>query len=314
VETRLAQRAEGMAGALVVSPAILDTLDPYASYLAGRKIRPRTRDVYRREVGAFARWIGDESTIADASALRVARYQATIGHLAAATIGKKLSAIRSWCRWCQRMRLRADDPTIDIEWPRRGRRIPRALKAEELRQLEAALDAPLPLLDLKARRIAARNRRIILLMLYAGLRRTEAAGLRWIDIDLAARTLLVRAETAKGGAERVIALHQRVIDDLEQTSPRRRHGAVAGHPDGRCLSHKTIGHIFEIWLRAAGLEHISAHRLRHTCATELLKAGASLRDIQQILGHTDIRTTEGYLDTLTEQQRQAIDRLPDRFG
>jgi integrase/recombinase XerD len=58
---------------------------------------------------------------------------------------------------------------------------------------------------------------------------------------------------------------------------------------------------------------ISAHRLRHTCATEMLRHGANLRAIQKTLGHADIRTTEGYLDLLTEQQHAAIGRLPDRF-
>lgn len=160
---------------------------------------------------------------------------------------------------------------------------------------------------------AERNIRILLLLLYAGLRRAEAAGLRWSDVDLDRRTLIVRAETAKGGSERVVALHPRVVANLAETPRVLRRGAVAGHPDGRCLSHKTLGTVFERWLAVRGLR-ISAHRLRHTCATQLLLAGASLRDIQQVLGHADIRTTEGYLDVLSEEQRRAIERLPDRFG
>jgi site-specific recombinase XerD len=298
---------------LRVSVVIVETLDSYVAYLAGRKVRPRARDVYRREVAALARWIGPDATVADVTPDLLGRYQAAIEHLAAATIGKKLSAIRSWCRWLQRVRLRADDPTLDLQWPRRRRRLPRVLKQEELAQLESILDRPAPILDVKARRLWYRNRRIVLLMLYGGLRRAEVAGLRWADVDLDAACAMVHESSAKGGHERIIFLHQRLVADLRCTPLRERRGAVAGHPDGRCLSHKSIGHIFERWLAAAGLR-ISAHRLRHTCATEMLRGGAGVRDIQQQLGHADLRTTEGYLDMLTERQRAAVRGLPDRFG
>ena len=297
---------------LAVSPRIEGTLDAYLAHLSGRKVRVRARDVYGREVRAFARALGDDATIADVSGRSITHYQDGLGHLAASTIRKKLSAIRSWCRWCVKVGLRLDDPTLDVEWPKRPKKIPRALKSDELRQLEAALDAPLPVLNLKKRRIAERNRRIVLLMLYCGLRRTEAAMLRWSDVDLDERVLFVRTEAAKGGIERTVGLHSRVVDNLSDTPRALRRGAVAGHKDGRCLSHKTIGNVFERWLDDLGLR-INAHRLRHTCATQMLAAGASLREIQQVLGHADIRTTEGYLSVLSEETRRAVERLPDRF-
>lgn len=297
---------------LAIAPRIDRTLEAYLAHLAGRKMRVRARDVYGREVRAFGRFLGDESAIPDVTSRAIAAYQDSQGHLAASTIRKKLSAIRSWCRWCIRAGLRADDPTLDIEWPKRPKKIPRALKSDELAQLEDVLDRPLPVLDLKQRRIAERNRRIVLLMLYCGLRRTEVAMLRWSDIDLAERVLFVRTEAAKGGIERTVGLHTRVVRELSQTPRAMRRGAVAGHRDGRCLSHKTIGAVFERWLDGLGLR-INAHRLRHTCATQMLLAGASLREIQQVLGHADIRTTEGYLAVVSEETRRAVERLPDRF-
>lgn len=300
-------------GQFVTSPRIAGTMDAYLSHLAGRKVRTRARDVYRREVCAFGRALGDESTIADVTSQSITRYQDAQGHLAASTIRKKLSAIRSWCRWCVKVGLRLDDPTLDVEWPKRPKKIPRALKSDELRELEAILDRPLPILNIKKRRIAERNRRIVLLMLYCGLRRTEVAMLRWSDVDLDERVLFVRTEAAKGGIERSVAIHQRVVDDLAMTPRSLRRGAVAGHKDGRCLSHTSIGKVFERWLDDLGLR-INAHRLRHTCATQMLASGASLREIQQVLGHADIRTTEGYLAVQGDETRRAIERLPDRFG
>jgi integrase/recombinase XerD len=164
----------------------------------------------------------------------------------------------------------------------------------------------------RARRIWLRNKRIVIVLLYTGLRRTEVAGLTWDDVYLADAQLIVRGETAKGGYERIVPLHPRVVAELEQTSEAKRRGAIAGHPDGRCLSHKSIGLIFERWLSNLGLR-ISAHKLRHTAATQLLDHGASLIEVQQTLGHADIRTTEGYTALLPERQRAAIERLPDRF-
>jgi site-specific recombinase XerD len=302
----------------LVSLSILETLDPYLEYLAGRKMQPRGRDTYRRELVAFARWLGMRANVAGVTAEAIDSYQIACEALAPATIGKKLSAIRSWCRWCLRKRLRTDDPTLDLEWPDRDEGIPRALTGDELRRLEAALDAAMPVLERKARRVRARDRLLVLLMLYAGLRRAEAAGILWKDIDLDAQTLTVRREVAKGGRPRAIPLHERLIRELSAIVPRERRGAVAGHKltgkqQGRALSHKSVGHIFERWLADEwGLE-ISAHQLRHTFATQLLRAGADLVTIQRLLGHKSLATTQRYLQVEDDQKRTAVAKLPHRF-
>jgi integrase/recombinase XerD len=298
---------------LATSPAILDTLESYASHLAGRKLRDRTVDTYAHGVRQFAAFLGDESTVASITNESIGRYQLSRRSLAAATLGKDISAIRSYTRWCLRARLRADDPTLELEFPKRRRRLPRPLKHEELNVLEQILARPSPVLDVRMKRIWERNRRLVIVLLYTGLRRTEVAGLVWDDVYLADAHLLVRTETAKGGHERIVPLHSRVIAELEATPLAARRGAIAGHLDGRCLSHKTIGTIFERWLNDQGLR-ISAHKLRHTAATELLKSGASLREVQETLGHADVRTTAGYTAIIPDRQRAAINRLPDRFG
>jgi len=298
---------------LAASPAIVSTLERFAAALAAKKTRDRTIDTYTRAVQRFGAWLGDESTVGEITAESISRYQLSRRKLAAATISKDLSAIRAYCRYLIRAHIRADDPTLDMEFPKRRKRLPRPLKKEQLRQLEAILDMPPPVLDVRARRIWLRNRRIVIVLLYTGLRRTEVAGLTWDDVYLAEAQLIVRQETAKGGSERIVPLHARVVAELETTPPHRRRGAIAGHPDGRCLSHKSIGLIFERWLADQGLR-ISAHKLRHTAATELLLSGADIREVQVTLGHADIRTTEGYTAVIPERQKAAIGRLPSRFG
>lgn len=299
---------------LAVAPGIVDTIESYAAHLGGRKVRERTIETYIKAVNAFARWLGEEPTIDQITAGTVGAYQLARRRCASSTIRKDLSAIRSYCRFLIRARLRLDDPTLDLEFPKKVRRLPRPLKAEELAELERILASPPPsILEVKARRIWLRNRLLVLILLYTGLRRAEVAALTWDDVYLAERQVIVRSESAKGGNERIVPLHPRLVAELSAVPLVRRRGAVVGQKSGRCLSHKSIGRIFETWLADQGLR-ISAHRLRHSCATELLRAGANVREVQATLGHADIRTTEQYTALIPEQQRQAIERLPDRFG
>lgn len=299
---------------LASAPPIADTLDPYQAAMAGqRKLRTRAIATYARVLARFGEWLGPESTVADLTPDAIGRWQMARAHLAAATIAKELSAIRSYCRWAMRVGLLHADPTIEIEYPRKRKRLPRPLKTEQLRQLEEILSRQPPTLDVRARRVWLRNRRIVLLQLYTGVRRAEVAGLTWDDVYLSEAQIIVKTETAKGGHERIVPLHPRLVAELETTPVSQRRGAVAGHKNGDCLSHKSIGHIFERWLADQGLR-ISSHKLRHTAATELLRSGASLREVQETLGHADVRTTEGYAALIPERQRAAIARLPDRFG
>lgn len=299
IETRLAS-----------SPAILGTLDSFGAALAGHKTRPRTIATYRKAVRAFARALGDDSAVADITHDSIARYQIARGDKAAATIAKDLSAIRAYCRWCIRAGLRVDDPTIHLEWPKRIEPIPRCLKARELRLLDAILSRPLPVLDVKKRHVRERERRIVLLMLYAGLRLSEVPKLDWRDVDLETRTLTIR--DGKGGRDRALPIHERLLENLETTPEAQQHGAVCGHTNGTPISYKTVPHVFDRWLKDEGL-HISAHQLRHTFATQLLWAGADLRAIQRLLGHASLATTERYLSVEMEQKKQAVNLLPDHW-
>lgn len=293
------------------SPCVMGTLESFAAYLAGRKTRPRTIATYAKVVRVFAHWIGDESTVAAISADAIGRYQIARGHLAAATIAKDLSGIRAYCRWCIKARLRADDPTLELEWPKKIEPIPRALKARELRLLDQILAMPMPALDAKTRRVRSRHNRAILLMLYCGLRISEVPSLDWRDVDLDEAMLIVR--DAKGGRDRSVAIHDRVLRNLAETPEAKQCGAVCGHLNGKPISYKSMPHIFsDRYLGSFGL-HISAHMLRHTFAVQLLRAGADIRTIQTLLGHASLETTQRYLALDFDDKKRAIDRLPDRF-
>lgn len=301
----------GTAVRVVEAPQIVATLGSFAAGMAAKKTRPRTIATYLKVVRAFAVQLGAEPTVADVSADSIGRYQIVRASKAPATIAKDLSAIRAYTRWCIRAGLRGDDPTLHIEWPKKIEPIPRALKARELRLLESILARPLPLLDTKAHHVQFRHKRAILLMLYAGLRSSEVPAVDWKDVDLDEETLIVR--DGKGGKDRALPIHPRVADNLAQTPEAQQKGAVCGHLDGRPLSYTSMPHIFsDRYLGQFGL-HISAHMLRHTFAVQLLRGGADIRQIQILLGHASLETTQRYLALDFGDKKRAIAKLPDRF-
>ena len=146
-----------------------------------------------------------------------------------------------------------------------------------------------------------RNRRAIFLMLFAGLRISEAAALRWRDVDLEGRYLVVR--DGKGGKDRSVPLHPILLAELNKAPAHRPNWAVAGKADGSCMTVKSMAHIFERWLPERGLT-ISAHQLCHSFATELLRKRADIREIQELLGHNSSRTTEIYTHVSTKSLQQ----------
>jgi site-specific recombinase XerD len=301
-----------VAVALRASARIADTLDQWLAWLASQKLRPRAVDTYRRELCRIVAWLGTDVTVVELDAARLALYQAERAHLSASSLRKTLTVVRSYATWCVSVGLREDDPTQRFRWPRKTQPLPRALSSDELACLDRWLTRTPPTLDRVAARLLQRDRRIVLLMLYAGLRRAEVADLDWRDVDLGDGSLVVRG--GKGGKDRALPLHSRLAAELERTPKQERRGAVVRSVrGGEKLSHKTIGQLFERRLRAEGL-HMSAHQLRHTFATRLLAVGADLRTIQDMMGHESLETTARYLQSDLTLKQAAVRRLPDSWS
>jgi len=145
-----------------------------------------------------------------------------------------------------------------------------------------------------------RNRAILELLAGAGLRASEVCGVYLRDIDWKRSELKIRTEVGKGGREAVLPLDERTFSWLERWKPERRHHA-AGAPwlfvtlKGGQLDRRYIWEMTSRYARKAGIEDpVWPHRLRHTCATELLRDGFDLREVQTLMRHADIRTTVIY--------------------
>jgi len=310
-------RQDRQLSVLVASPAIGGTLDSYANALYARKFTDQTVATYLKAMRAFGRFLGDESTIGEITQESIDRYQISRRRRAAATIAKDLTAIRSYCRYLIRARLRADDPTLEIVWPEKDEPLPRCLTSDELHLLDKAMESALPLLNVRSKKRRMRDKIAVLLMWYAGLRLSEACNLDWRWVDMGEKTITVIM--GKGRKSRVIPLHDRLFAALDSVPIELRHGPVlppqrekAGDKRKRHISTKTVNHLFDRWLSDLGL-HISAHQLRHSFAIGLLRSGADLRSIQKLLGHSSLATTERYLALDISDTQKAIEKLPSRW-
>ena len=202
--------------------------------------------------------------------------------MAAATARSRLSQVRAFCRWCVKHHYMTVDPTMDVRGPRPPRHVPRSLR---LVQVEASLDAAPD----------RRARLMMLLMVQEGLRACEVAGLELGDIDPVERLMLVRG---KGGHERVLPISDETFAAMEDYLG--EHPATAGplvrsyNHCARAISPSWVSRLTSIWMHTAGVPD-SGHSLRHTAATDMLRAGANIRDVQAVLGHASIATTGRYL-------------------
>lgn len=297
------------------STLIVDTLPTYVLYLrAVRKFRPRAADGYVRDFKQFLNWLGLQACVIAITQERIEAFQFSRDDLKATTVAKLLTSIRSYVRWSIKAGYRTDDPTLQVEWPKRNDEpIPRALTIAELGQLEVVLKSKPYGGGEKYAGLHERNKLFILLCLYAGLRLSEACDVVWGDIDLDARTLTVR--DGKGGKQRIITLHDRLVRALRQVpiAQRRKNQPVCPTMRGGAMTYKTAPHIFKRWLSRYEL-FISAHQLRHSFATTLLRKGAKLKAIQKLLGHKSLATTERYLALELDDKRDATDLLPESFN
>lgn len=218
---------------------------------------------------------------------------------ARSTVARRLAAVRSWLRYLCRQGVLARNPADGLRGPRREKRLPHFLAANDVTKLVGA-PATTPL--------GARDRAMLETLYSAGLRVGELVGLNLDDLDLDGGVLTVRG---KGKKER-LALIGRPAADAVRTwlVDRGALEAAAGKPStalflnrfGRRLTTRSVARMLEKYLAQTGLDpRTSPHTLRHTFATHLLDAGADIRSVQELLGHRSLGTTQVYTHVTTNR-------------
>jgi site-specific recombinase XerD len=304
---RIGRRASG--------PRLIDLLPQWVTWLRARQLRPRGIKTYEKEARYVVMALGGaRATAADLTweCLSVHLAELAERDVSAASIGKRIAVIRSFCAWLVKAGHLARNVGLDLDAPRRPKPMPRALSTDELRALWSLMQTPIEQIAPARRWGWQRNMRILALGLLAGMRMAEIAALEWRCVDLEGGAIQVFH--GKGDKDRLIPIAPALYPFLLGVPPAERlgHHAVAGRRNGRCLSHKSIPHIFDRFVRTA-LPDVSCHRLRHSFATEALRGGADLRVIQELLGHESLETTAMYLRVDLTQKQAAIAKLPD-FG
>ena len=160
-------------------------------------------------------------------------------------------------------------------------------------------------------------RGLILFALRTGLRLGELRALRWQDLNLAGRKVLVRRAawnstigSPKGGRPREVPLSEEVLAMLRALDqPASPSALVFGHPSGRMYHRNEMK--WPLWraCKAASIRKIGWHVLRHSFASQLVMRGVPLKAVQELLGHRDIRTTMRYAHLSPQSRREAVERL-----
>ena len=205
----------------------------------------------------------------------------TRAHLAPASRHNELSNLRSFYRWAMRWEYRDDDPTVRLDSPRVDPGLPRPMTREDLRKAIDQLYRP----DI---------RRAVCLGAYAGLRVSEAAALRWSDVDLENQEL--RVMNSKGNKSRRVPISPTLLDAL---LPDTGGNVVSG---GEPYSTSRLARRVREAFKALGIE-ATFHMLRHRYATMAYEATGDILAVSRLLGHANVKTTQIYVRTREDVAR-----------
>ncbi|MHC5012052.1 MAG: tyrosine recombinase XerC [Planctomycetota bacterium] len=289
-------------------------LEAYLHYLeVVRNLSPHTLRAYDADLRQTI--LGLESAglrrtrDVDLLALRACLASLRSKRLAPSTVARRISALRAWFRWLGAEGRVKGNPAEGLRMPRQSRRLPRILTPEEV---DTLLTAPGG-----SDWMALRDRALLETLYSTGARVAEAAGLDLGDLDLEEGTARLRG---KGRKQRLAGLGGPCVSSLRayfqatRREKRRQDAApVFLNRWGTRLSTRSIGRVLRKHLAAAGLPaEIHPHTLRHSFATHLLQRGANLREVQELLGHRNVATTQVYthltLDRLVRVYEKAHPR------
>ncbi|MDQ1341958.1 MAG: integrase/recombinase XerC [Pseudomonadota bacterium] len=258
-----------------------------------RQLSPHTASAYQRDLAALVEYCKAQGLTAwsalDSQHVRSFAAQCHRRGLAPRSIQRRLSAVRSLCRFLIREGELAHEPAADVQAPKARKRLPTTLDADTMaRLLEFRSDE----------RLGVRDKAIMELFYSSGLRLAELLGLDLTDLDLRDRTVRVMG---KGRKARIVPVGRQAAAALARWLQERAalaavdETAVFVGVNGRRLGPRIVQKRIASWARLQGLpEHVHPHMFRHSFASHLLESSGDLRAVQELLGHANISTTQVY--------------------
>lgn len=279
-----------------------NALDEYMSHLRiERGASPRTAEAYRRDLEGYLAFLDGQGIGSFEAVTRevVVAYEGSLAEegLAATTVRRRISAVRGYHKFLVREGLAAGNPAEAVDAPRAAERLPDVLSIEEVgRMLDTYIDE---------RPSGLRDRALLEVLYGCGLRASEICGLNLDNLYLDDGFLRVFGKGAKerivpiaGAAER--ALRTYLADGRPSLARGASHGdgasegAVFLNQRGGRLGRQSVFNLVRKAGASIGRYNLHPHTLRHSFATHMLKGGADLRVLQEILGHADMSTLQVY--------------------
>ena len=282
-------------------------MDRFLAHLeVERNLSPETLRAYRSDLEQLYDFFRaeNETDIVGLDVFQARRYLAhlqTTGY-SKSTVVRKLASIRGFFRFLEREGKTERSPFHEVRTPRVRKPLPHFLTVSEVVRL---LEAP------EGTTFAGSRDRCVLEVLYStGLRVSELVALDWRDIDHDEGVLRARG---KGRKERVVPIGSFALEALRRYraqipadwNPQDPERAVFLNRFGNRISDRSIRKLLDKYLKKAGLDHkTSPHTLRHSFATHMLDGGANLREVQELLGHKHLATTQVYTHLTHERLAQ----------
>ncbi|MCX5725682.1 MAG: tyrosine recombinase [Candidatus Saganbacteria bacterium] len=271
------------------------------------------RESYAKDLSQFEKFLKDRN-IAEIGRIDSGVIQAYLGELARAGLSpssraRKLATIKTFSKFLLREGYAKIDPTGEISLPKIPKRLPKALSfGEAIRLVEFPGGK---------KKIGLRDRAIMETLYATGLRASELVSLNLTDVNL--NVGFVKC-LGKGKKERIVPIGEIASDFIKKYIDVFRPKLIRGETSalfldraGRRLTRQGLWYIFNKYVKEAGVRSgTSPHTLRHSFATHLLEKGADLRSVQEMLGHSDISTTEIYTSVSRERLRREYSKAHPR--
>lgn len=279
-----------------------------------RSASPRTLKNYRDALAAFRSWSGKRFNgwrACQPDDFRAYLFGLMKIPLARATIRLRFAAFRSFYKYLTHRRGLGISPLAGVLLPKAERKLPVVLT---IAQIEELLELPLrlPLQPQTPPWLPLRDASILELFYSCGLRISELRALEVKDIDFLAESVLV---FGKGSKERLVPVGGPALAALQRY---RQAAAISSGPlfvskRRTRITQQAIDQLLKKYLRQSSIPFcVTPHKLRHTFATHLLDAGADLRSVQALLGHSSLSTTQIYTHVTKERLRKAYDKAHPR--
>ena len=295
------------------SSTITSLIEDFLEYLVvERACSNNTLVSYRNDLNQFDEHVNltDVNQITSRHIDKYVKYLSHKGYLST-TKGRKLASVRSFVSYLHSEGIIENDPTELIPTPKRSQRLPKVLKLSDVKKL---LQLPL---HISSSPDAMRDAAMLQIAYASGLRVSEIIGLDVEDIDFTVGS--VRC-LGKGSKERMVPVHRIALDSIDRyvrrgrtTFKQQESKALFLNRRGTRLTRQGFWGIVKKYAKLIGLENsITPHTLRHSFATHLLEGGASIRHVQELLGHASISTTQIYTHLTVEFVRDQYDNAHPR--